>query len=95
MTDYVVRIAKNGDVLTLYADDNPVIKNKIGKLKVKRASNVLFCEDTQKWYIHEKNENGEDYKHPYGYDKRSDAIKAEIMILHSKIAQDLNKSMGS
>lgn len=75
----------------MYDDALRPVLDKLGDMKVQRASNVRFDEDDQLWYIwvvrHGPNEGydlKEDRIEP-GYKLRADAIQAEIELLERKL----------
>jgi len=71
----VIVIKPNGEVVTIYSDAFP-LKN-LGKSKIQRASNVLFDEEVQKWYIEIQGNKLEKF-----FDSRNDCIEYEVQYLN-------------
>lgn len=80
MKEKVIVVQANGDLLTVYSDDIPL--GEIGKSEMNRASNVIFNEDDQLWYMI----SPEGERIGKGYRKRSDCIEAEIAYLNNILA---------
>ncbi len=78
-----IKVSPDGkEVAGLYSDNFPW-KN-LGKLEIKRASNVYFCHRDQEWKVHILTEGGKlDLALPCGFKKRKDAIAYEIYYLQT------------
>lgn len=79
MTTYVIRIKRDGSVIGLYDDRLPYLK--IGATEIKRASDVRWNDKKQGWEIFIVDENR---ALPRVYEKRAQAIEAEVDYLQNK-----------
>lgn len=91
MPEVAIRITPGGDAYFLYSDDNPL--NKLGKLQLRRASNVEFDEETQRWFIIDDTIYDSDVSpddkilgDPSGYESRLQAIAAEVALLNELLS---------
>lgn len=76
--DMVIRIDKEGNIKTLYRDQNPC--RDMGRPKIHRASDIKFDNEFQKWEIFEY---GKKIGHSHYY--REHAVKEEIEILENRL----------
>ena len=84
MKTAVIKISPDGKTaVSLYSDTHPL--DGIGRKSLVRASNVLFDEQSQKWYMHEETVDGGDFRHDPGFVKREDAIQFEIAVLERRL----------
>jgi hypothetical protein len=83
--DSVIRISPEGSLMFLYDDNHPLLNEDVDVTTVMRASNVSFDNAEGVWRIHEIQPDGMIVVHPEGYEKRSDAIQAEIAILEERL----------
>jgi hypothetical protein len=87
-TEYTIKITPEGDVYFLY-DDNSPLRN-LGKIELRRASNVEWDVEEQVWVVWLNDHIGKDGKvkrkrlQP-SFEYRIDAIKAEILILNERL----------
>jgi hypothetical protein len=81
MKEKIIIISPDGEIKTIYNDE--LQEMDLGALSVKRASNVEFDEDSQKWRIVDAET---DSLIGVGFDKRSDAIDYEVQFLNGRLA---------
>ena len=79
MTEQVLKITPEGEILAVYADNLPFLKE--GKAKLTRASNVRWHEENQEWRIFIITPQGEE-EVPLGFGSREKAIKFEVHLLN-------------
>lgn len=81
MREVILKITEEGEVFLLYDDDmmHLLARNNLQVIPtVIRASNVVYDNQTQKWRIHENLPDGSVDIWPMEFDRRDEAIKAEI-----------------
>jgi hypothetical protein len=76
MKERIIRIMPNGDVIGIYDDKFPLRDQ--GKVSVERASNVLWDEAEQKWFVHLNMPSGKTMMLRPGFTDRADAIAYEV-----------------
>lgn len=80
METLVVRIPKDGKTAKgLYSDAFPW--ENLGELDIKRASDVRFSQEHQKWEVWVRNEGQTATRLPERFAKRADAIAYEVLML--------------
>ena len=84
MSERWIAISPDGRVVKFLYDDNFRKLLKLGKAKAERASDVVLDEATQKWVIQWPDGS----RSPFGYEKRSQAIAMEIMLLEAEMLED-------
>lgn len=101
MKEIVIKIFPGGDAYFLYSDDSPL--RDMGKLELRRASQVEWDEKLQRWLIKvHKASRTETDKYtifnimepevigkPEGYESRVQAIADEVVILNAQLDQGL------
>jgi hypothetical protein len=84
MGQRTIKISPGGDVECLYDDKLRPVLDKLGDMKVERASNIKFDDCDSLWYIWVNNGPSSDKVYP-GYKLREEAIKAEIELLEKNL----------
>lgn len=86
--DSTIKVEANGDLTFLYHDDHPCLG--MGKLDVKRASNVRYNSSDGLWYVFLidplKSDLLDEVSLPKGHKRRADAIQYEINFLEAELA---------
>ena len=83
--EYTVMVMPNGSVQFLYNDDHPLLE--IGNVQMVRASNVLWDEENQLWFIYFNGSVGVTKWH-HGFKNRKDAIAFEVSFLNAQLGID-------
>jgi hypothetical protein len=78
MGEITIKIMPGGSVFFLYSDDHPA--RGLGKIELKRASNVLWDQMAQRWFIYMP--SGNLIGKLDGYESRIAAISDEVKILN-------------
>jgi len=94
MKEITLKIANNGDLFLIHDDDMQEIISDLGNASLIRASNVLWDEEKQSWFIYPANRikgymavnKDKTIGNPYGYKLRKDAVKDEIRIFSEGLA---------
>jgi hypothetical protein len=81
------KITAHGEVFCLYDEDSPIVTE--GRVSVIRASNVLFDEDEQKWFVEVNMLDGSRKRLSDTFAKRSEAIAHEIKVLNGVLFQGI------
>ncbi len=74
----VIRIDKNGNIMCVYNDDLPFLRN--GRAKLTRASNVFWNEAEQRWKVVFNTHGG--WEAETRFFRRKDAIEFEVTVLN-------------
>lgn len=84
MGEMVIKISPDGKTaVLLHSDTHPLIGE--GRQELARASNVLFDEEDQLWYVHENVPKGGTFRHDPGFVRRADAIEFEVNMLNWRL----------
>ncbi len=89
MNEQTVKITPDGDVYFLYDDKSPL--RDLGKLDVRRASEVFWAESDQRWKVAVFFPDGSRVSLTKSYVNRADAIQAEITALSTMVEVNLLK----
>jgi len=82
MSGTKLMIDTNGNVHSLYTD--LIDLSQLGKMKVSRASNVEFDNDTQTWSV-KLASTGEVISPPEGFKTRPEALNFEVKYLQDRM----------
>jgi hypothetical protein len=79
--ELVMKVKPGGDIIFIYSDQARAVLD--GKMKMVRASHVLWHEPKQRWVI--RMPDGTPIGNPNGYESRSEAILWEMRILNQML----------
>lgn len=81
------KITASGEVFCLYDEDSPIVTE--GHVSVIRASNVLFDEQKQEWFVEVNMIDGSTKQLSETFKKRSEAIAHEISFLNGVLSRGI------